>query len=312
MTNSAPAVPAINPSELRIIDGRATTTSLHVAEHFGKLHKNVLKAIAALDCSPDFHKLNFEPMIIEVEIGKGATRKDPAFRMTRDGFTFLCMGFIGKEAAKWKEAYINAFNQMEAELLQQAPRQPAMIVQADEDVIHLHYNRRPLLVYRQGQNFWYRSAHVAALVGGRDSHVVTRSLPPEDTISLQTGNQHVGMISHRALLASLGRLKREDAEALLAWLQLVIPGAFTPMPAAEPAQLNPEDAGSLLRAMLAGTRFLCHLDDMGRVNLREIPSDHMIISAERLPSYIADPCGPKRQLLPAILQAVSQRMERAA
>ncbi len=30
------------------------------------------------------------------------------------------------------------------------------------------------------------------------------------------------------------------------------------------------------------------------------------------PSYIADPCGPKRQLLPAILQAVSQRMERAA
>ena len=32
--------------------------------------------------------------------------------MTKDGFTFLAMGFTGKEAAKWKEAYINAFNAM--------------------------------------------------------------------------------------------------------------------------------------------------------------------------------------------------------
>jgi phage regulator Rha-like protein len=41
------------------------------------------------------------------------------YRITRDGFTFLCMGFTGAEAAKWKEAYINAFNEMEAAL--QAP-----------------------------------------------------------------------------------------------------------------------------------------------------------------------------------------------
>ena len=34
--------------------------------------------------------------------------------MTKDGFCFLAMGFTGKEAAKWKEAFINAFNQMEA------------------------------------------------------------------------------------------------------------------------------------------------------------------------------------------------------
>jgi hypothetical protein len=57
-------------------------------------------------------------MIVEVAVGKGATRKSPAYRMTRDGFTFLCMGFTGAEAARWKEAYINAFNRMEAELQQ--------------------------------------------------------------------------------------------------------------------------------------------------------------------------------------------------
>ena len=36
--------------------------------------------------------------------------------MTRDGFCFLAMGFTGKEAGKWKEKYINAFNEMEKSL----------------------------------------------------------------------------------------------------------------------------------------------------------------------------------------------------
>ncbi|EOT9412018.1 Rha family transcriptional regulator, partial [Escherichia coli] len=35
---------------------------------------------------------------------------------TRDGFAFLAMGFTGKRAAQFKEAYINAFNQMEKQL----------------------------------------------------------------------------------------------------------------------------------------------------------------------------------------------------
>jgi len=39
--------------------------------------------------------------------------------MTRDGFSFLCMGFTGAKAAIWKEAYIAAFNRMEAALLQE-------------------------------------------------------------------------------------------------------------------------------------------------------------------------------------------------
>ncbi|EGD1134269.1 Rha family transcriptional regulator, partial [Escherichia coli] len=35
------------------------------------------------------------------------------YQITRDGFAFLAMGFTGKRAAQFKEAYINAFNQME-------------------------------------------------------------------------------------------------------------------------------------------------------------------------------------------------------
>jgi Rha family phage regulatory protein len=108
---------------VEVVKGQAMTTSVDVAAHFGKLHKNVIKAIKAMECTDSFHKLNFEPMEIDVEIGLGKIRKDPAYRMTRDGFTFLCMGFTGKEAARWKEAYINAFNQME-QALKSPPLQP--------------------------------------------------------------------------------------------------------------------------------------------------------------------------------------------
>lgn len=97
---------------VEIFNGKVTTTSLDVAKYFRKLHKNVIRAIERLDCSPEFHELNFEP--VEYQDAKNEQRV--IYHLTRDGFTFLCMGFTGKEAARWKEAYINAFNRMEQEL----------------------------------------------------------------------------------------------------------------------------------------------------------------------------------------------------
>jgi len=38
------------------------------------------------------------------------------YQITKDGFVFLAMGFTGKKAAQFKEAYITAFNDMEAQL----------------------------------------------------------------------------------------------------------------------------------------------------------------------------------------------------
>ncbi|MDT3722958.1 Rha family transcriptional regulator [Pseudomonas oryzihabitans] len=119
---TAGTCPTGSDVSVQVIAGQPMTTSLDVAQHFGKMHKNVIKAIKALECTDSFHKLNFEPIQIDVDLGMGRTRKDPAYRMTRDGFTFLCMGFTGKEAARWKEAYINAFNRMEQALRQPAPQ----------------------------------------------------------------------------------------------------------------------------------------------------------------------------------------------
>ncbi len=123
--------------DLSVIDGVIYTTSLQVAQHFDKRHDTVLRAIRNLVSDlPQEHLRNFAEMVVENEIGSGATRQDPAYRLTRDGFTLLAMGFTGKEALQWKLAYITAFNKMEAELVKiEGPALPEYI--SSEQRVHL-------------------------------------------------------------------------------------------------------------------------------------------------------------------------------
>ncbi|HAN2493731.1 TPA: Rha family transcriptional regulator, partial [Escherichia coli] len=77
-----------------------------------KRHDDVLKKIRTLECSASFTARNFSVSDYTDCTG----RKLPCYQITRDGFAFLAMGFTGKRAAQFKEAYINAFNQMEKQL----------------------------------------------------------------------------------------------------------------------------------------------------------------------------------------------------
>ena len=95
---------------------RLFVTSQEISHRFGKQHKDVLRAIRELDCTPEFNQRNFAP--VEYRDGKGEKR--PSYEITRDGFVFLCMGFTGHQAALWKERYIAAFNALERAL-----REPA-------------------------------------------------------------------------------------------------------------------------------------------------------------------------------------------
>lgn len=100
-------------------NGIPTTTSLVIAQAFEKEHKDVLRAIYNMECSPEFNERNFAP--VGYKDAKGEIR--PAYRLTRDGFAFLAMGFTGKKAAAWKERFLEAFDAMEAALLRQRQRQ---------------------------------------------------------------------------------------------------------------------------------------------------------------------------------------------
>ena len=115
MTNFLP--PEILP-QVEIIDGVAVTTSRDIAKHFDKEHKNVLQSIREVACSEEFARLNFQLCYENNELQNG--KPLPFYRVTKDGFFFLVMGFTGEKAALIKEAYINAFNQMEKYLREQA------------------------------------------------------------------------------------------------------------------------------------------------------------------------------------------------
>lgn len=92
--------------------GQSITTSLLVAEKFGKRHADVLRAIDKLECSPDFRQRNFASAEYVDDQGKPR----PMCSITRDGFSLLAMGFTGREAMQWKERYIAAFSTMDMEL----------------------------------------------------------------------------------------------------------------------------------------------------------------------------------------------------
>ena len=102
-------------------NGIPTTTSLVIAQTFEKEHKDVLRAIYNMECSPEFNERNFAP--VGYKDAKGEIR--PAYRLTRDGFAFLAIGFTGKKAAAWKERFLEAFNTMEAALLRQQRQREA-------------------------------------------------------------------------------------------------------------------------------------------------------------------------------------------
>ncbi|EEQ9004006.1 peptidase [Escherichia coli] len=102
-------LPTQSHPEITIINGRVVTTSLAVANYFTKRHERVLDRIRNLECSAEFTEHNF----VLSEYTDASGRKLPCYQITRDGFAFLAMGFTGKRAARFKEAYINAFNQME-------------------------------------------------------------------------------------------------------------------------------------------------------------------------------------------------------
>lgn len=94
------------------------TTSLLVAETFEKEHRNVLKSIRKLMSATN---VAVAQMFDETTYVNEQGKEQPMFFMNRDGFTLLAMGFSGEKALKFKVDYINAFNEMEAELKSQKP-----------------------------------------------------------------------------------------------------------------------------------------------------------------------------------------------
>lgn len=113
MNKSTISTAEINP-QLNLINGRITTTSKQVAEHFGKRHDDVLRAIRnRRDESGEWGVRNFtDTPYIDPQNGQEYSM----FILTKDGFMFVIQKFTGAKAVQIQIAYINAFNAMEEAL----------------------------------------------------------------------------------------------------------------------------------------------------------------------------------------------------
>lgn len=102
----------MNEIAFRDANDQAVTSSLLVAEKFGKEHKHVLDSIRKLieGCA----EISADPMFEEAAyVNEQNGQVYPMFLMNRDGFSLLVMGFNGKKAMRFKLDYINEFNKME-------------------------------------------------------------------------------------------------------------------------------------------------------------------------------------------------------
>ncbi|WP_106378562.1 Rha family phage regulatory protein, partial [Escherichia coli] len=128
-------IPALSHPCVTVENGRAVTTSVAVAEFFHKRHDNVLRAIANIECSDKFTALNFEAS----EYTDSTGRKLPMYQITKNGFVFLVMGFTGKKAASFKEAYIAEFDRMEVELRQNNTPPADKMIPGDGRTLVVHF-----------------------------------------------------------------------------------------------------------------------------------------------------------------------------
>lgn len=102
-------------TELKLVEvhgQKLTTTSLLIADKFGKSHNFVLKKIDRLQCSSKFHRANFAQSIYIAANGKD----EKCYSVTEEGFMFIAMSFTGIEAMRWKEAFVICFQKMRIRL----------------------------------------------------------------------------------------------------------------------------------------------------------------------------------------------------
>lgn len=95
---------------------QVVTSSRNIARDFNKGHREILRTIDNIIEKGDVQNctdLFYESTYIH-EQNKQEYRQ---YLINRDGFTLLVMGFTGRKAMKFKMQYINAFNEMEKELM---------------------------------------------------------------------------------------------------------------------------------------------------------------------------------------------------
>ncbi|WP_352403018.1 Rha family transcriptional regulator [Pyramidobacter sp.] len=219
------------------LDGEAAVSSLSVARTFGKEHKNVIRDVRELDCSPEFSRLNF----------KLAERKDaqdkprPYYMMTRDGFTFLTMGYTGKKAARLKEAYIEAFNAAKIPYAknESSSSQDDRTITSDVEnslspknphILTLSFQDHTVRALLRNDDLWWVARDVLAILGLNPKHGAENLDDDEKEVAIidtPRGKKRMTIINEFGLWNLIMRGRKPEAKAFGQWLtREVLPSAL--------------------------------------------------------------------------------------
>ena len=102
-------------NELMLFERReqAVVSSRVIAERFGKQHRDVVRAIENKIPSLTAQNCTVKDYFIYGKFEHNGNWYTE-YLLTQDGFSFVVMGFTGKEADRWKLLYIQAFNAMQS------------------------------------------------------------------------------------------------------------------------------------------------------------------------------------------------------
>ena len=187
-------------------NSKVVTTSLQVAESFGKEHKHVLRDIRSLlkDVSKN------EPMFLEGNSPDSYGRDRKIYYIDRDGFALLAMGFTGKKALQFKLDYIQAFNAMEKQIGELALEENKSFIELKSTVDNLVNNLT--IDYSQQKRFEdTRKAVVLDALGGYGSNAYKQI---GKKVFAACGKD----IKNRFGIPRYNELRRQDFEAAIDYL----------------------------------------------------------------------------------------------
>ena len=119
----------MNNSNLKLVysDQNKTpmTTSLLVAEKFGKKHEDILKTYRKV--LSDYGLTEVSEFFSETWLYDSQNKKRAVIEMTEEGYSLVADRLKGKTALKWKLEYVKAFSAMKRKLLELGQEAPKLL-----------------------------------------------------------------------------------------------------------------------------------------------------------------------------------------
>jgi Rha family phage regulatory protein len=119
--------------EFNMMSDGFSVTSLDIARVFEKRHADVIRSIE--------NKARFKSFVDQRKIAlvkysdkKGEIRK--SYQLDRDAFIILAFGFTGKKVEAWQDAFVDAFNKMEA-MIRIGIKESEQLLQANKDLLFI-------------------------------------------------------------------------------------------------------------------------------------------------------------------------------